>query len=101
MDINMILEIIGSLGFPIACVLGLAWFAFFMVKTNQATNQKNMEQLQARCLEREDKLYEEIKSNREINAQAVATIAKYAESLDVIQRDVNEIKTELTIIASK
>jgi uncharacterized membrane protein len=52
-------------------------------------------------LEREDKLYEEIKSNREINAQAVATIAKYAESLDVIQRDVNEIKTELTIIASK
>lgn len=60
-----------------------------------------MEQVQARCKEREEKLYEEIKENRAVNAKAIETIAHYAEKLDSIQDDVSEIKTDITILMSK
>ena len=59
-----------------------------------------MEQVQQRCKEREEKLYKEITANREVNAQAIATIALYADKLDSIQFDVGEIKTKLAILAS-
>ena len=64
-------------------------------------NLGNMEQVQARCKEREEKLYEEIKENRAVNAKAIETIAHYAEKLDSIQDDVSEIKTDITILMSK
>lgn len=51
--------------------------------------------------EREDKLYEEIEKSQEINKNAIDTIAHYAEKLDVIQHDINEIKTDITVIMSK
>ena len=60
-----------------------------------------MEQVQARCKEREEKLYEEIKENRAVNAKAIETIAHYAEKLGSIQDDVSEIKTDITILMSK
>ena len=58
-------------------------------------------ELQNRCLEREEKLFEEIKANREINGQAIATIALYADKLDTIQTDISEIKTDITILTAK
>ena len=60
-----------------------------------------MEKVQARCAEREEKLYEEIARNREVNASAIETISKYAEKLEVIQNDVSEIKTDIIKIAEK
>ena len=45
MDISAITNIISNLGFPIACVFGLAWFAWYMVKHTNETNAKNMEQV--------------------------------------------------------
>ena len=60
-----------------------------------------MEKVQARCKEREEKLYEEIKENRAVNAKAIETIAHYADKLDNIQNDVSEIKTDITILMSK
>ena len=44
---------------------------------------------------------EDIKATREINATAIETIAHYSEKLEVIQTDINEIKTEITILATK
>ena len=64
-------------------------------------NKENMEKVQARCKEREEKLYEEIKQNREINAKAIETISHYAEKLESIQEDVKEIKNDLTILMVK
>ena len=101
MEIGIFTELITSVGFPIACVIALAWFCFYMVKKTNETNKYNMEQLQQRCLARETKLYEEIKENREVNAKAIETIARYAEKLDIIQSDVNEIKTDITILMNK
>ena len=60
-----------------------------------------MEQVQARWKEREEKLYEEIKENRAVNAKAIETIAHYADKLETIQNDVSEIKTDITILMSK
>lgn len=101
MDVNSVTQLITTLGFPIVCVLGLGWFIYKIYGDTTKQSAANMEKVQARCQEREDKLYTEIKENREVNAQAISTIAKYAEKLEVIQSDVNEIKTDITIIAEK
>lgn len=101
MDIATITQLITSLGFPIVAVIAMAWFIYQIYTKTTEDSAVNMEKVQARCAEREDKLYQEIKENREVNAQAIATIAKYAEKLEVIQNDVNEIKTDITIISQK
>lgn len=101
MDVNTLTTLITTLGFPIVCVIGMAWFIYKFYQDSQEQNKQNMAAVQARCQEREDKLYEEIKANREVNAQAIATIAHYAEKLDVIQSDINEIKTDITILTTK
>ena len=101
MEIGTVTSLISSLGFPIVCVIALGYFSFYMVKETNKTNIENMEKLQERCAVRENKLYEEIKENREINAKAIETIAHYAEKLDVIQDDVDEIKNDVSILINK
>jgi septal ring factor EnvC (AmiA/AmiB activator) len=98
-------EIISTLGFPIAVAVAMGVFILKIYNDMKAEkvvareeNKANMEAVQARCKEREDKLYEEIKANREVNAQAISTIAHYAEKLDVIQQDIHDIKNDITII---
>ncbi len=95
MEIKTILEIITNIGFPIACVICMGYFIFYMTKKVTEMNETNMEE---QCRAREDKLFVEIKENRKINSKAIETIAHYAEKLDVIQNDINDIKHDLTII---
>ena len=101
MDAGTITSLISSLGFPIVCVIALGYFSFYMVKETNRISVENMEKLQERCAARENKLYEEIKENRKVNAKAIETIAHYAEKLDTIQNDVNEIKNDISILISK
>lgn len=96
MDASTITQLVTSLGFPVFCCLGMGYFIFHIYKNTTAENKANMEAVQARCKEREEKLYEEIKENRMVNAKAIETIAHYAEKLDVIQHDISEIKTDIT-----
>lgn len=77
MDLNTIAGLIGTLGFPIVAVIALGWFIWRIYKRSE---------------QREDELRQELKENREINREAIKTIALYAERLEVIERDVNEIK---------
>lgn len=100
-DISVITELITNFGFPIACVIALGWFAFYMVNKSNEASESNMEKIQARCKEREDILYKEIKENREVNAKAINTIAHYAEKLDAIQSDIKDIKTDITVMMTK
>ena len=88
-------EIITNTGFPITCVIALAWFVYKFYIDYTAENKKNMELMQARCKEREDKLYAEIKENREINGKFAEIIAKYDTKLDEIISDVKEIKEDI------
>lgn len=101
MTLADIIEILSNFGFPVACAVALGWFAFYMVKRTNETAENNMIKVQERCKEREDILYKEIKENREINAKAINTIAHYAEKLDVIQNDIKDIKTDITVMMTK
>ena len=86
MDITILETLISSLGFPIVCVIAMGLFILKIYKKSE---------------EREDKLMKEIEENRTINAEAIATIGKYAESLQVIEEDIKEIKTDLSIIMNQ
>ena len=90
MDENIISELISTVGFPITCVIALAYFAFYMVKKSNEKAAAAMEKLQNRSEEREKILYQEIRENREVNAKAIETIAKYSEKLGSIQSDIND-----------
>lgn len=98
MDLTVLTGLIGQIGFPAVCVIGMGWFIYQVFQKTTAQSEANMKQLQENCQKREDKLYEEIKENREVNAQAIATIALYADKLGTIQQDVSEIKTDVAIL---
>lgn len=98
MDANTITTLITTLGFPIACCLGMGYFIFHIYKNTTQENKENMAAVQARCLAREEKLFEEIKENRAVNAKAIETIAHYADRLETIQNDVSEIKSDITVL---
>lgn len=88
-----ILSAVSTVGFPIACAVVMGWFIYKIYNNTTEQNKANMEQVQARCAEREEKLYKQIEKNQEINGQAIATISHYAEKLDTIHDDVKEIKS--------
>ena len=101
MDVNTISTLITTLGFPIVCVIAMGWFIYQIFQKTTTQNQQNMEKVQERCKEREEKLYAEIAKNREVNAKAIETIAHYADRLEVIQRDISEIKTDVSVLMNK
>ena len=68
------IEIISTLGFPIACVIALGFFVWQLYKASVAREERLME----------------------VNEKAIATIAKYADRLDEIQNDVQIIKDDVT-----
>ena len=86
MDIATITEFVSTVGFPIACVIALGFFVFIIYKRSE---------------QREDKLMEEIAQTRVVNAQAIETITKFANSIDVIKTDITEIKNDITILTAK
>ena len=101
MELNTIASLITSLGFPIVACIVMGYFIYKIYQDSNKRNEDNMKAVQERCLKREEKLYAEIEKNQEINAQAVAVIQRYADSLDNIEADIKDIKTDLTILAAK
>ena len=87
---DVFLDILNNFGFPVACVVALAYFGWKLI-------DRVMTEQQAR----EEKLYDELSQCREVNKQALETIAKYATKLDTIQTDVQDIKTDMIIVKSK
>lgn len=86
MDLTIFLDLITTVGFPIAAVIVLCWFIWRIYKRSE---------------EREVELREEIKENQAINSQAMTVLAQYAERLEVIQTDVGAIKQKITILTAK
>lgn len=82
----IILEAIPTLGFPIVCVLAMGIFIYRIYKDSGV---------------REKALMAEITENRIINAEAIKTISKYADSLDNIKSDISDIKNDITVITTK
>ena len=98
---EQIVSIIGTVGFPIAACLVMGWFIFKIYKNTTTENAANMEAVQKRCAEREDKLYAQIAECQRINGEAIATITLYAERIGNIETDLREIKSEVDNIANR
>lgn len=82
MDLQIIIDTISTLGFPIACVIAMGVFIYKIYQKSE---------------EREDKLMNELAENRQINAEAIATIAQYADNIGAIEEDIKVIKDVLSI----
>ena len=96
-----IAELIPTLGFPIICVLGLGWFIYKIYQDTTKQNKENMAAVQARCQEREDKLYNQLEKQNEINGKFANIIAQYDIKLNTIQNDISDIKADLNILTNK
>lgn len=86
MEITTVLELISTLGFPIAACLLMGWFIYKIYKASER---------------REELLRGEIRENQETNKKAIETIAKYADRLDLIQNDIQVIKDDIVVITEK
>lgn len=76
-------KLIMEIGFPIVCVIVLARF---------------IHQLYKDSVKREEDLKLELAESRAVNAKAIDTLATYANRLDSIQHDVEEIKDDIANI---
>ena len=86
MELAVIIELIGTVGFPIVCVLCLGIFVY---------------KLWQQSVSREEKLMAEITENRLVNKQAIETISLYAERLTHIEDNIAEIKDDVLVIKDK
>lgn len=89
--VNDITNIISSVGFPIACAIGLG---IFIYKAYEKISEMNQE--------RENKLYNmlsesqaELKKATEINASFVEILSDFRTDITKIQDDIQEIKHEI------
>lgn len=92
MDVNNITQLITSLGFPIVCVIAMAYAMWKVYTRSENRNEQ-----------REDKLYKVISDaqvqNKELsdtNAKFVTILQNYESDLDGIKTDVTDIKNKLS-----
>ena len=90
MDATMITEIVAGLGFPAACVLGLGWFLYQVFQRTTTQNEMNMAQMQARCAEREERLYQQIDKFGESLNNFNATLVRIDTRLEVVEEHIKE-----------
>lgn len=81
MDMQLITDLIATVGFPIALVIAMGFFIWKIYQQSVA---------------REEKLMAEIAENRAVNNKAIETLTVYAERLGTIETDVREIKDIIT-----
>lgn len=86
MDVMTIAELIAALGFPIVAVIVLGWFIWKIYKKSE---------------DREDALRAQITESQKVNAEAIHTIALYAERLGIIEEDIKEVKHDVNILIHK
>lgn len=99
--INVLAELLPTVGFPIICVGAMAWFIYKFYNDSQKTNADNMAMVQTRCQEREEKLYNFMEKQQAINADFAEIIAKYDVKLEEIRDDVAVIKTDVESLKNK
>lgn len=80
MTIELITNLISTVGFPIAITLVMCWFIYQLYKSGAA---------------READLRVEIVENQRVNAESLKTLAIYAQRLDSIQEDIKDIKENI------
>lgn len=79
-------ELITTVGFPIACVIAMGWFIY---------------KIYQKSIDRENELRNEIKENQKINGKFAEIINRYSLEIGEIKSDVKEIKEDIIIITEK
>lgn len=90
MDVSTITQLITSLGFPIVCVIAMAYAMWKVYIRSEDQNET-----------REDKLYEVIAKAQAQNQELSDTNAKFVSILENYESDLDEIKTDVVDIKSK
>lgn len=94
MDAQTIQTLISTLGFPIVCSIGLAIFVFKIWKAQREDNNAQLAKMSESCLEREERLYQQMDKYNEILSDAVETLAKIDTRISVLEETIskNEIQ---------
>ncbi len=87
MDVNTVTQLITSLGFPIVCVIGMAWAMWKIYERSEKQNET-----------REEKLYTVIANAQQQNVELSNTNAKFVGILETYKSDLDEIKHDVTDI---
>lgn len=90
MDVQVISQLITTLGFPIVCVIFLSLFTKKLWETSDERNK-----------EREEKLYTIIGEAQEQNKQLSDTNAQFVKVLEQNRQDIDEIKSDVKEIKGK
>ncbi|CAM2827892.1 hypothetical protein HAHI6034_04940 [Hathewaya histolytica] len=89
-----ITDIISTVGFPIACTLGLGWFVYILFGKMMESNREDKEKMYEVNKEDKERLYKEISYNREVNQELLETNRILATD---IKKDVEDIKIGIGI----
>ena len=90
MDTSSISTLIGTLGFPIVCVIFLGWFIWKIWNKQQDDNKS-----------REEKLYEFIGKAQVVNEELTKTNAEFISVLNSYKSDLDEIKSDVSDIKER
>lgn len=85
-NVEVVVDLIGNVGLPITLVIAMGWFIWTIYKRSE---------------KREDVLREQVIDSQKVNAEAIHTIALYAERLATIEEDVKEVKHDVNILINK
>ena len=77
-------QVISTVGFPIACVIGLGYFVYTIYKNITAENEK-----------REERLYEIIADSRTNNNKLVEVNQEFVKVLETYKTDISDIKHDI------
>lgn len=91
MDVSSIQQMITTLGFPIVCVIALAFFIWKIWTKNVEQNEKREEKLYVVV----GKAQEQNEQLSKTNAEFVTVLSSYKDDLKEIKEDVVEIKQKL------
>lgn len=80
---------IQTLGFPIACVLGMGYFIFHIWDRQTKEWQAQSEAMAERCQKREDKLYEQIDKFSNTMNSFNETLIRIDTRLEVLENNLN------------
>ena len=83
-------NMVATMGFPIVCVIALAFFIWHIWKQSNEQNEK-----------REEKLYVIIDKAQEQNERLSQTNSEFVSVLDSYKHDIQEIKTDVIEIKNK
>lgn len=85
MDLQLVQTLISTLGFPIVCTIGLAFFVYLVWKAQREDYNNQLKTMSQRCLAREERLYQQLDKYNETLDEATSTLSKIDARISVLE----------------